>query len=122
MQPKQIASNLWFMGTPFQNSQCESILRNIVVMQKSRNPEEFTPFSWEEYQDFCSHKVTTDERDVLNSFVDGRYINYRITNHAGGGWLKFEDGKYSFTPKLIGYLITDFPAKEDANFVKTFYP
>lgn len=112
IKPSEIAINHWFVGSVFRNSECETILRNIVCLQRKHS--KFVPFSWDDYKSFCSHKVGEDERTVLDSFVDGRYINYRISNDAGGGFLEMKEGKYCFTPKLIHYLYSQWPEKQTA--------
>ena len=55
--PEMIPTNQWFMGSVFQNSEAETILRNIVMLQKKVNPKAWTPFSWEDYKNFCTHNV-----------------------------------------------------------------
>ena len=47
--PKQVPTND-FMNSVFQNSECETILRNIVMLQKKTDPENWTPFSWDDYK------------------------------------------------------------------------
>jgi len=112
IKPQESAINHWFMGSVFRSSECETILRNIICLQ--RQFKKFTPFSWEDYKAFCNHKVSEEEKTILDSFIDGRYINYRISNDAGGGYLDFKDGKYIFTPKLIHYLYSQWPKKQTA--------
>jgi len=112
IKPSEISVNHWFPRSAFRSSECETILRNIVCLQ--RQFKKFTPFSWDDYKAFCTHSVGEDEKAVLDSLVDGGCINYRITNNAGGGYLEMKDGKYCFTPKLIHYLYSQWPEKQTA--------
>lgn len=110
IKPSEIAINHWFMGSVFRNSECETILRNIVCLQ--RQHKKFVPFSWDDYKKFCTHNVSVDEKTILDSFVDGRYISYKISNSAGGGYLEVKGDKYVFTDKLIHYLYSQWPEKQ----------
>lgn len=101
--PSQISTGD-FMNSIFQNSECETILRNIVMLQKSSDPSEWTPFSWEDYVEFCTHKVTRLEKSVLDAFVNGGKPVSNTTAYLTPGWLSFQDGCYSFTGKMIEML------------------
>ena len=94
------------MGSPFGNCESETILANIVLLQKAANPNEWTPFTWEQYKAFCTHNVTESERGVLNAFVNGGKPVLRTSAVLEPGWLKLEDGAYSFTPKMV-YMLTE---------------
>ena len=106
-QPKQIRTNHHFMNSVFQNSECETILRNIVLLQKNANPERFTPFTWEQYKDFCTHNVSERERGVLNTFVSGGRSVANTSATQNAGWLSFDEqsGQYSFTEKMVTMLL-----------------
>lgn len=112
IKPSDIDVNHWFMGSVFRSSECETILRNIVCLQ--RKHQKFTPFSWDDYKSFCTHSISADEKTILDSFVDGRYISYKISNAAGGGYLEMKGDKYVFTSKLIHYLYLQWPEKQPA--------
>lgn len=101
--PKQIATSD-FMGSVFQNSECETILRNIVMLQKKANPEKWTPFSWEDYKAFCTHSVSDVEKRVLVAFVNGGKPVWNTSAYLSAGWLDFDGVNYSFTPKMIEML------------------
>lgn len=103
-QPKNIRTNHNFMGSVFQNSECETILRNIVLMQKVQNSDSWQPFTWEQYKAFCSHKVTESERGVLNAFVNGGKPVWNTSASISSGWLAFDGLRYSFTEKMIEML------------------
>ncbi len=102
--PKNIRTNHGFMGSVFGNSECETILRNIVMLQKNIDPENWTPFSWEDYKAFCTHNVTESERGVLNAFVGGGKPVWNTSTQISPGWLEFDGERYSFTPQMIGML------------------
>ncbi len=93
-----------FMGSVFRNTECEIILRNIIMQQKAANPDEFTPFSWEDYTNFCTHNVTETERGVLNAFVNGGKPVWNTSARLESGWLNYNDGFYSLSDKMIQML------------------
>ncbi len=107
IQPKHIAHGN-FMGSVFQNSECETILRNIVMLQKSADPEQWTPFTWEQYKDFCTHKVSDAERGVLDAFVKGGKPVWNTSAFLQPGWLDFDGANYTFTPKMIEMLYASY--------------
>ena len=111
--PKQIKTNHWFMGSVFQNSEAETILRNIVVMQKIQSPDGWTSFSWEQYKDFCSHDVTLSEKVVLDVFVNGGKPVANTTAYISPGWLNFDGEKYSFTERMIKMLSETWPETQE---------
>lgn len=108
--PKEILTNHGFMGSVFRNSECETILRNIILLQKSANPDNWTPFSWEDYKAFCTHGVSSSEKGVLDTFVIGGQPVWNTSAHITPGWLDFdrETLKYSFTPKMIQMLSDNY--------------
>lgn len=111
--PKHIPTNHYFMGSPFQNSECETILRNIVLLQKAANPDAWTGFTWEQYKEFCTHQVTESERGVLDAFVRGdKPVNF-TSAYLDSGWLDYEEktGAYYFTPKMIEMLAENYAEK-----------
>ena len=105
VRPADIKTNS-FMNSVFQNTECEVILHNIVLMQKKLNPENWTPFSWQQYKDFCTHSVSNDEQDVLEAFVRGGKPTWNTSAYLQPGWLSFdkETNKYFFTDKMINML------------------
>ena len=103
-KPKDITTNHWFLDSVFRNSECEMILRNIVLLQKNANPEMWTPFSWEDYKKFCSHDVTYHEKDVLDAFVNGGKPVLGSSAFLESGWLDFDGERYSFTLKMVAML------------------
>lgn len=92
------------MGSPLQNSESETILRNIVMLQKKVNPEAWTPFSWDDYKSFCTHRATDSEHRVLEAFVNGGKPVSNCSVSLAPGWLKFQDEKYSLSNRMIAML------------------
>jgi hypothetical protein len=110
-KPKDIPTNHWFMGSPFQNSECETILRNIILLQKHNNSEEWTPFTWDEYKSFCTHKVNDSEKGVLKAFVEGGRPVWNTSANISPGWLAIIDKKYHLTDKMID-LLSEYTKKQ----------
>jgi hypothetical protein len=46
IKPKSINARDGFWNSPFQNSECETILRNVVMQQKKADLDNWTPFTW----------------------------------------------------------------------------
>lgn len=89
------------MGSEFQNSESETILRNIILLQKNKNPDEWRPFTWEEYEGFCTHEVSNLERQILNAMVNGGRPVGNTKAVLSPGYLTLENGRYSVTDKMI---------------------
>lgn len=106
--PIDVNTNQPFMGSIFRNSECETILRNIIMLQKKVNPEQWTPFTWEEYKAFCTHNVTPSERGVLTAFVDGGKSVSNTSTYQESGWLEYNGLQYSFSQKMIEMIERDF--------------
>ena len=106
--PEMIPTNQWFIGSVFQSSEAEKILRNIIMLQKKVNPKAWTPFSWEDYKNFCTHNVWDHEQRVLDAFVNGGKPVRNTSAILTSGWLDFDGTHYSFTEKMITMLHTDF--------------
>lgn len=103
MKPSDIRTGN-FMGSVFRNAECEQILHNIVLLQKKTSPDQWIPFSWQQYQDFCTHRVTLSEKTVLDTFVNGGKPVTRSSTHISSGWLNFDGEYYSFSDKMIKML------------------
>ena len=101
--PNQISTES-FIGSVFENSECETILRNIVILQKSKNPHSWTPFSWDDYVEFCTHNVSLGEKRVLDTFVKGGKPASNTSANISGGWLDYVEDKYLFTDKMVSML------------------
>ena len=117
VHPKHIRTVDWYADSVFKNTESEIILRNLVVMQKNTNPEQWTPFTWEQYAEFrnstSEDKCTESERGVLDAFVMGGKPVWNMSAHLSSGWLDFdiETGQYSFTAKMIEMLARDLSEK-----------
>ena len=107
-QPRDIRTDHGFMGSVFRNSECETILRNIVLLQKSVNPENWTPFTWEQYKEFCTHNVGNSEKGVLMAFVNGGAPVTFTSARLQPGWLAFDGTYFSFTEKMIQMLAENY--------------
>lgn len=110
--PAKIRTNHWFMGSVFKNSETETILRNIIVMQKNQNPDKWKPFSWDEYKSFCTHGVDFREKQVLDAFVNGGKPVTMSSAWLSPGWLSFDGERYAFTEKMINMLYEKWPETE----------
>lgn len=73
-------------------------------MQKSKNPDQWEPFTWNQYVDFCSHRVTSEEKRVLDAFVNGGKPVLMSSAYISPGWLSFDGEKYAFTDQMVNML------------------
>lgn len=96
------------MGSVFRNSECETVLRNIVLLQKAFNLDKWTPFTWEQYKEFCTHKVDNSEKGVLMTFVNGGSPVWNTSAILMPGWLAFDGTYFSFTEKMIQMLSENY--------------
>ncbi len=90
------------MGSEWQNTETETIARNVVLILQMMNPEEWTPFTWEQYTKLCKHQVTDAERGVLEALTNGGRPVWNTTGHLQAGYLtKDSEGRYAVTPKFL---------------------
>jgi len=78
------------IDTPWKNLERETIATNILVMSRHGNGDEWRPFTWDEYVEFCSHTPTRGEAAILDEFAETGYLS------------KDADGVYRFERKIIG--------------------
>jgi hypothetical protein len=87
LTPRDINVKNHFFGSLLNNCEKETIARNIVIISCA-NDNKWFPFTWEGYKGHCQHKVSEDERIVLNELVKS-------------GHLTRTDGVYNITDKFI---------------------
>ena len=87
-RPSEVSKPLW--DTPWQNSERETIATNILKLSRHGNGDQWKPFTWEEYVEYCAHDVTEAERRILDDFVETGYLS------------KDQSGKYHFENRIIG--------------------
>ncbi len=68
VKPSQINISSHLVGSPLNKSERETIARNIIVICRKRE-DSWAPFTFEEYTELCSHKVTAGERAVLDELA-----------------------------------------------------
>lgn len=92
--PNDISIDNGFFDTPFQKSEKEGIARNIVIVERKLGG--WKPFSWKDYQEKCTHDVTSEEKNILDEFVEEEV-------------LFFDGEKYQPTGKFIAALADYIP-------------
>ena len=110
LPPSKISvSQYW--SSLFQNSECETILNNVVRLQRNANPEEWTPFTWKQYKAFCTHNVTESERRVLDTFVNGGKPIWNTSAEIEAGWMEYDQktGEYKLTIRNVAMLTEKYP-------------
>lgn len=96
-----------FMGSRFQNTECEVVARNVVLLQKKRNPTGWTDFTWSDYQSFCTHHVSDAERGVLDAMVQGGKPVWNTSAVLSAGYLEKHGDHYCVTKKFVDALPAD---------------
>ncbi len=104
LAPKDFPLSVSFMDSEFQNIEAERVARNIVVIQQKMNPDQWTPFSYDNYKEHCTHKVSDDEKVVLDAFVNGGKPIWNTKAFLQPEYLKFESGLYFVTQKFLLFL------------------
>ena len=106
IRPKDIDTSDWyrFGGSGFRNSECETIARNIVLIQKKINPDAWTDFSWDDYKKGCTHTAAEWERGILNAMVKGGKPVWNTSAALSPGYLELHDDKYRVVQKFIDAL------------------
>lgn len=103
--PKDFPKSMNFAGSIFQNIETEMVARNILFIQNKINPEEWTPFSFEDYKKHCTHKVTLSEKGVINALAIGGKPVWDTATILDSGYLAKEGEFYKITDKFINVLI-----------------
>jgi len=111
--PPSKISTAQYWSSPFENSECETILNNVVRLQRSLNPDEWTPFTWEQYTAFCTHKVGYQEKGILDAFVNGGKPVWNTSAYLQPGWMDFDEttGEYKMTVRMVAMLTEKYPAQ-----------
>lgn len=73
IHPSKINAKNNFFGTCWENCECETIARNIVII--SQNSGGWKKFTWSQYQNLCGHQVTDSEKLILDGFVKSRHLH-----------------------------------------------
>lgn len=87
VKPSQIDISRHLVGSPLDQPERETIARNIIVICRKRD-DSWAPFTFGEYTELCSHKVTAGERAVLDDL-------------ASMGLLTCSDGVYTVQDLLV---------------------
>lgn len=103
-QDIQTTNSYGFMGSGFRNTECETIARNIVMLQQKTNPASWTSFSWDDYKKFCTHRVSDAEHGVLDAMVSGGRPVWNTSANLAPGYLKKSDDRYEVTEQFIDAL------------------
>ena len=90
--------HLW--NSPWDNCEREMVASNILKLAHYNKDNEWQPFTWEEYLDFCSHGVSYVEQSILNEFVRD-------------GYLLLEDDVYNFASKILGVYLQYLKEDDD---------
>lgn len=103
MTPLQ-AMSVNLMGSDFQNSECETVLRAVIIIQKRKNPDQWEPFTWEQFCERCDHNPSSDEKQVLDALVNGGKPVWNTSCYLQPGWFTFENGAYMIGERTIQML------------------
>ena len=90
VKPNDFGKSCCLIGSPFRNSEKETVARNIIALSQLNN-NVWLSFTWEEYKAKCKHEPTDAEKKVLDFLVED-------------GFLNIEDEVYSVQNKFIATL------------------
>ena len=98
VKPSMLDRSNGFVGSSLRKSEAETIAANVVTISKFKFDDEWKPFTWEEYKEACSHKVTESEKGYLDQFVEndlmvldgGKYVVRNAFIIALRGFIKWE--------------------------------
>lgn len=98
-----------FPNSPFRDRLMELFLSCIAITQWRRDPDRWTPFTWEEYVSRCDHQPTDAERNLLEAMVTGGTVtltDMRAPNTITlqKGYLLKEGERYSVAEPLLRVL------------------
>ncbi len=100
LKPKE-TKGIQMIGSVWRSSETESIVRNLLFVQRLMNPEEWSPFSEEDYRKYCTHNVSGAEIGILNALVEGGKPVWNTTAYLQPGYLEVVDEKYVLTDKML---------------------
>src|SRR3989338_8350422 len=103
--PEDVSLKMSFMDSEFQNTETETIVKNIVFIQQKMNPKQWTPFSFDDYREHCTHNVSDAEKGVLEAFVKGGKPVWNTSAFLEPGYLNKETDLYSVTDKFLNFLL-----------------
>lgn len=92
------AKRIRIIGSPFQDSNCEIVLANILLTIQELSPEEWVPFTKDDYCKSVSHSPSNEELRYLDRFIVGGRVQDKFIQ---GGWLTKVGDEYSLTGKTI---------------------
>ncbi len=70
-----------FTGSGLGSCEAEQVTKNIMIMLKSQG-DEIKPFTWAGYKNFCSHRVTNNEKKIIDLLVHGGKYYDNIGGHS----------------------------------------
>lgn len=93
-----------FTNSLWQNSETETVARNVCFVQRAMNENKWSPFTFEQYEQHCTHKVTDSERHVLEAMVNGGKPHFSSRTYLQPGYLEKRGDSYVVTEKFINVL------------------
>jgi hypothetical protein len=80
--PSEINTSDGFFDSIWKNAEKEVIARNLVLIAKKVNPDIWTDFTWDSYQEICNHTVSECEKEVIDSLVAGGYLTKKRDTYS----------------------------------------
>lgn len=98
-----------FVGSSFGDAQMEMFLQCIAITQFKMNPDQWTPFSWEEYVGKCDHEPIQTELEILDAMVEGGDVvlddmGIPKNIYVDAGYLSKDGDRYVITSKLLNVM------------------
>lgn len=85
----------------FRHRETETVVYNIVCIQRNLNLDSWTPFSFQYYRQACSHNVQQEEELILEALVNGGKPLPSSSVQLMPSYLSKKDNNYVITDKFI---------------------
>lgn len=109
LRPRHLISAK-FHGSPFSKAEIEQVLRTIIATQHAMDPDNWTPFTWEDYARQQTSQLDPYDQTVLEAMTSGGRLGYDQTDfliplELKGGYLTKEEDRYSVAQPLLEIML-----------------
>ena len=100
VRPKDVKESSFF-DSAFQKVEMQIMMSCIAITQYRKDPDKWTPFSWDQYVELCDHKPCNKEKQILEAMCTGGTVILDGPLQIEGGYLKKDSNGYNVTEKLL---------------------
>lgn len=99
LRPKDVF-DIPVVDTRFQNEFIDNVIKNIINVSHTLNPNAFEPFTWLDYYEFSPHSVSRMDFHILEAMVFGGKPSGLLTQ-ISSGYLEKKGDKYIVTDRFL---------------------